>query len=78
MSHELPPTTLGRARPTLDEIHTWPATVTVSQAAAAFGVSRAHAYESVRNGDFPARIIKVGSRVMVVTASILATLGDVS
>lgn len=64
----------GRS-PTLDEIRrTWPAAVGVPQAAAAFGLSRSHAYELIACGEFPARVLQVGSRYRVVTASILAAL----
>jgi predicted DNA-binding transcriptional regulator AlpA len=62
--------------PTLDEIRRWPATVGVEQGAAALGVSRAHAYESIKAGTFPARALVVGRRIRVTTASILAVLGD--
>ncbi|MDG4770675.1 AlpA family phage regulatory protein [Solwaraspora sp. WMMD792] len=60
--------------PTLDEIRRWPATVSVELAAAAFGISRAHAYESIKASTFPARSLKVGRRTVVLTASILAAL----
>ena len=58
-------------RPTLAEVRAWPATVSVEQGARAFGVSRAHAYELARKGDFPAKTLKVGRRTVVLTASIL-------
>ncbi|WP_436493191.1 helix-turn-helix transcriptional regulator [Actinokineospora sp. HUAS TT18] len=65
---------VGRS-PTLDEIRrTWPAAVGVPEAAAAFGLSRSHAYELIARGEFPARVLQVGSRYRVVTASILAIL----
>lgn len=60
--------------PTLDEIRTWPATVSVEQAARAIGISRAHAYESIRRGTFPARTLSVGARTRVLTSSIVAAL----
>lgn len=64
-------------RPTLDEVRGWPATVSVEQGAAALGCSRAHAYEAIRTGTFPARTLRVGNRIRVVTGSILAALdGD--
>lgn len=61
--------------PTLDEIRRWPATVDPATAAKAFGISRSHAYELVKTGDFPARVITLGQSQRVVTASILAVLG---
>lgn len=60
--------------PTLDQVRAWPATVNVEQAAAALGVSRAYAYEAIKLGTFPARSIKVGNRITVVTGSILKVL----
>lgn len=62
------------APPTLDEVRAWPATVDVTQAARPFGISRAFAYELVARGEFPARVITVGGRRRVVTASIVAAL----
>lgn len=60
--------------PTLAEIQEWPATVDPATAATAFGISRSYAYELVRSGGFPARVLKVGGKNRVVTASILAAL----
>lgn len=61
--------------PTLPEIkRQWPPTVDVAVAARAFGVSRSHAYELVNRGEFPAKVIKVGSRYRVVTESIIRAL----
>jgi predicted DNA-binding transcriptional regulator AlpA len=60
--------------PTLDEIRNWPATVDPATAARAVGVSRSHAYALVGRGEFPAKVIQVGGKKRVVTASILALL----
>ena len=60
--------------PTLDEIRAWPATVSVPRGALAFGLSRSHAYDAISRDEFPARVIKVGGRLRVVTASILSVL----
>lgn len=62
------------APPTLDEVRGWPATVDVGQACRPFGISRSYAYELVARDEFPARVIKVGGRRRVVTASIVAAL----
>jgi predicted DNA-binding transcriptional regulator AlpA len=64
--------------PTLEEIRSWPAAVSVEQAALALGVSRAHAYECIKSDNFPARSIRVGGRVKVITSSILAVLDGVA
>jgi excisionase family DNA binding protein len=61
---------------TLSELRLWPATVDVSTAAAAFGISRSHAYELVARGEFPAKIIRIGRRYRVITASIIRALSD--
>lgn len=63
------------ARPTLDDIRGWPATVAVGLAASALGVGRSTVYAAIRAGTFPARTVQVGDRVMVVTASLLGVLG---
>lgn len=61
--------------PTLEEIRTsWPATVDVPTAGRAFGISRSHAYDLVNCHEFPARVIKVGGRYRVVTATIVRAL----
>jgi predicted DNA-binding transcriptional regulator AlpA len=61
-------------RPNLAEVESWPATVNVDRAAAAVGVSRSAAYVAIRDGSFPARTIRVGERVVVVTSSLVALL----
>ncbi len=61
--------------PTLTEIRHWPATVSVRMAAAAFGISTSHAYELIARRQFPARVVRLGSRRrVVVTESILHAL----
>lgn len=63
--------------PTLTEIREhWPATVDVPRAGAAFGLSRSYAYDLVARGEFPAKVIKVGSRHRVITESIIHALSD--
>lgn len=58
--------------PTLDDIRQWPVTVDVVIAAAAFGIGRTHAYELVKRNEFPVRVIRIGRRLRVVTADLLA------
>lgn len=62
--------------PTLDEIRSWPATVTVTQAATAIGISRSQLYELIRLDQSPVRVIKAGT-IRVVTASLIRLLDDV-
>lgn len=64
------------APPTLDEVRAWPATVDVAQACRPFGISRSFGYELAARDEFPARVIKVGGRMRVVTASIVAALAS--
>lgn len=61
-------------QPTLDEIRTWPATVSIAEAARALGVSRSQLYDLVRNNEAPIKVLKLGS-IRVVTASLIETLG---
>jgi predicted DNA-binding transcriptional regulator AlpA len=69
--------TVDRRLPTLKEIRElWPATVDVPAAGVVFGLSRSHSYELVSRGEFPAKVIKVGSRYRVVTASIIDALSS--
>jgi predicted DNA-binding transcriptional regulator AlpA len=66
------------AAPTLAEIAQWPATVSPAKGATAYGISRSYAYELVRRGEFPAKTIRVGGKIRIVTASILAALSSES
>lgn len=61
-------------QPTLDDIRRWPAAVSITAAATAYGISRSHAYELASRGEFPARTIRAGSRYVVVTADIIRQL----
>jgi len=63
-------------RPTLGEIKTWPATVSVARGSSALGFSTSWGYQLVAAGEFPARVIKVRGRARVVTASLLALLDE--
>lgn len=71
------PQNVDRRLPTLKEIRElWPATVDVPTAGIAFGLSRSHSYELVTRGEFPVKVIKVGSRYRVVTESIVEVLSS--
>lgn len=65
----------GKA-PTLAEIRAWPAAVEVPWAAAALRMSRSTAYERIRTGDFPAKVLTVRGRHRVITASLIRLLED--
>lgn len=66
--------TVTDAPPTLAEIRTWPAVVGIEQAATALGLSRSWGYQLVAEGAWPTRVIKIGHRTRVVTASLLSLL----
>lgn len=61
---------------TLDDLRSGPPTLDVPTAARALGISRSYAFELARRGEFPCRVIPVGNRVRVVTASLVALLED--
>jgi hypothetical protein len=61
-------------RPTLDDIRGWPAAVTLPLACTAYGISRSHGYELAARDEFPAQVIRVGARRVVVTADIIRSL----
>jgi excisionase family DNA binding protein len=58
----------------LDDIRTGPPTLDVGTAAGPLGISRSYAYELVKRGKFPCRVIQVGSRYRVPRTALLALL----
>lgn len=50
-------------------------TLTVEEAAAALGIGRGLAYEQIRQGTFPVRALRIGVRIVVPRAPLLALLG---
>lgn len=66
-----------RIVPALDQLRVGPPTLDVGTASAVLGISRAHGYAQAARGQFPCRVIKVGGRYRVVTASLVRLLeGD--
>jgi predicted DNA-binding transcriptional regulator AlpA len=61
---------MGRA-----ELLALPAVVDVTTAARALGLGRSTAYELARCGEFPCRILHIGSSYRVPTAELLRVLG---
>ncbi|WP_078870876.1 helix-turn-helix domain-containing protein [Streptomyces caatingaensis] len=53
---------------------TWSGTGSVEDASKALGFSRAKGYDLVRHGEFPCRVIRIGRKTRVVTASLLRVL----
>ena len=45
-------------------------TMSVPDAAAVLGISRAHAYDLARRGQLPVRVLHLGSRLVVPTAEL--------
>lgn len=63
-------------RPTVDEIRSWPAVVPVAQACSALAISESYGYQLARESRFPAKTITVGTRIRVLTRSVLDLLGE--
>lgn len=59
--------------PTLDDIKTWPATVSVAEAARALGISKSQLYELIRTNQAPVTTLNLGS-IRVITASLVRLL----
>lgn len=60
--------------PTLDEVRSWPATVTVPEAARAMGISKTHLHALIKRGESPVKTLPLGSRHRVVTAALVRLL----
>jgi excisionase family DNA binding protein len=60
---------------TLAELLAMPVMVDVATAARALGLSRSTGYELARRGEFPCRVLHVGSSYRVPTAELLRVLG---
>ena len=73
--HEVPPKRQMSKGMTLAELLVLPLTVDVSTAARALGLSRSTGYELARHGEFPCRVVHVGSSYRVPTAELLRILG---
>jgi predicted DNA-binding transcriptional regulator AlpA len=75
MGDTAPDKAVAGSRPTLAEISaTWPAGVSVPKACTALGISRSHGYELAHRNQFPCRVIRAGSRRVVVTADLIRVL----
>ncbi len=59
---------------TLDDVRQWAPAVNVRQAAQALGVSRSGLYQAIAEGTCPVATITVGSRIKILTHSLLAVL----
>ncbi|MGW6584428.1 DNA-binding protein [Streptomyces globisporus] len=61
-------------KPTLDDIRTWPATISVPEAATAIGISRSHLLVLIKRGESPVRTLSFGARHRVITADLVRLL----
>lgn len=52
-----------------------PAALTVEQAAGLLRIGRSHAYEAVKTGERPTRVIRVGRCIRIPAAEVLRLLG---
>lgn len=69
--------TRSKGTPSLDEVRSWGATCSVPDAGSCWGLSRSCAYYYASIGEFPVRVIKVGSRQRVLVSELIAALtGD--
>jgi hypothetical protein len=59
----------------MTELRDAPPTIPLSLANRALGVSRAHGYALARRGEYPVRLLRLGSSYRVVTSELLALLG---
>jgi hypothetical protein len=60
--------------PTLDEIRTWPATVSVPQAATALGISKTYLHDLIKRNEAPVKVLPLNGRHRVITASLVRLL----
>lgn len=60
---------------TRDDLLALPATVDIPTAAKAIGIGRVQAYELAGKGEFPCKVLKLGSRYKVITSELLKLLG---
>lgn len=63
-----------KTRPTLADVRSWPATVSIPLAAQALGCSKSHLHERIKQGDAPVKTIPFGSRHVVITADLVRVL----
>ena len=60
---------------TFDQLHALPTVVDLMTAARALGIGRTKAYQLAHTGQFPVRIIRVGTSYHIPTAELLRVLG---
>lgn len=63
---------------TFSELHALPTVVDLMTAARALGIGRSKAYQLAHDGQFPVRIIRIGTNYHIPTADLLKVLGVMS
>lgn len=61
---------------TIEALRAGPPTLDVRPAAQSLGVAASSLYEAIRRGDAPVRTFCVGSRIKVLTSSVIDLLGE--
>jgi predicted DNA-binding transcriptional regulator AlpA len=61
---------------TLAQIAAGPPTIGVPTACGYLGISKSAGYELIKTGGFPCRVLRMGNRSRVLTASLIAVLRD--
>ncbi len=69
------PSRTRRAAVFLAELAALPPTIGVEDAGRILGCGRSLAYDLVRRGEFPCRVLRLGTRYLVPTADLLTALG---
>ena len=62
-------------RPTLADLHSLPAVLDIMAAARILGIGRTKAYELAQDGQFPCRLLRIGTSYRVPTLELLRVLG---
>lgn len=75
MVRQLPEGGRGVKRMSQDELLALPTTVSVETAARALGLGRTRAYQLARQGQFPCKVIRIGTSYRVVTVDLRRLLG---
>jgi excisionase family DNA binding protein len=57
------------------ELFALPVVIDITTAARALGLGRSTAYELARRGEFPCRVLRIGSSYRIPTADLLRVLG---
>ena len=70
-SRDLP----ARGRWTRAQVEELGVTTDVATAASVLGIGRSTAYELIRRGEFPVRVLRIGTRMQVPVATLLEALG---